>query len=129
MCAEETDATSREASSAIWPSRMLIKRCAWLATSTACVTQMNVRWWSRLSCNMRSMIPWPVLLSSAPVGSSVQTRAGCVARARAIATRCRCPPESSAGRWRHPIEQSDLFESDQGTLASLFCAHPTDEQR
>ena len=39
----------------------------------------------------------PVLLSSAPVGSSHSSRSGCLAMARAMATRCCSPPESSAG--------------------------------
>ena len=37
--------------------------------------------------------------SRLPVGSSAKTTAGSVTSARAIATRCCWPPESSAGRW------------------------------
>ena len=39
-------------------------------------------------------------LSRLPVGSSAKTMAGLVTSARAIATRCCWPPESSPGRWR-----------------------------
>ena len=35
--------------------------------------------------------------SSIEIGSSASTTFGSTARARAIATRCRCPPESSCG--------------------------------
>ena len=37
--------------------------------------------------------------SSAPVGSSAKSSAGSFASARAMATRCFCPPESSFGSW------------------------------
>ena len=40
----------------------------------------------------------PVALSSAPVGSSAKMILGFLTSARAIATRCSCPPESSFGR-------------------------------
>ena len=40
------------------------------------------------------------LVSRLPVGSSAKTTAGRVTSARAAATRCCCPPESSAGRCR-----------------------------
>ena len=40
----------------------------------------------------------PVAWSRLPVGSSASTIAGCPTRARAIATRCRSPPDSWVGR-------------------------------
>ena len=40
----------------------------------------------------------PEAASRAAVGSSASTSAGWLTRARAIATRCRWPPESRAGR-------------------------------
>ena len=49
------------------------------------VEQLRRRWLSRL-----------------PVGSSASSNAGLVTSARAIATRCRWPPESSAGPRRRP---------------------------
>ena len=45
------------------------------------------------------MMPRPVSESSWPVGSSAISTCGRLARARAIATRCCSPPDSSYGRW------------------------------
>ena len=45
------------------------------------------------------MISWLRWVSRLPVGSSASSTAGSVTMARAIATRCCCPPESSAGVW------------------------------
>ena len=42
---------------------------------------------------------WPVRVSRLPVGSSANTIAAAPSSARAIATRWRSPPESSAGGW------------------------------
>ena len=42
--------------------------------------------------------PPPVFESRLPVGSSAKTTVGCATSERAIATRCCCPPDSSAGR-------------------------------
>src|SRR5437763_17160324 len=50
-----------------------------------------------LSSRMSSMIDAPVVLSRLPVGSSASTIAGRPTRARAMATRCRSPPESLVG--------------------------------
>ena len=57
---------------------------------------------SRCMRRIRAMISAPVWLSRLAVGSSASTSRGVVARARAIATRWRWPPESCAGRlfWR-----------------------------
>ena len=44
------------------------------------------------------MISFPVLESKFPVGSSASKMDGRFTSARATATRCRCPPESSLGR-------------------------------
>ena len=41
----------------------------------------------------------PLALSRLPVGSSARSRSGSVTRARAMATRCCCPPDSSVGSW------------------------------
>src|SRR5262245_7004257 len=51
-----------------------------------------------LSFSSRARIDWPVALSRLPVGSSASTMAGRPASARAIATRCRSPPDSCGGR-------------------------------
>ena len=43
-------------------------------------------------------------VSRFPVGSSARRTAGFVTMARAMATRCCCPPESSPGEWvSHPV--------------------------
>jgi len=42
-------------------------------------------------------ISWPAAVSTAPVGSSASSTAGELISARAIATRCRSPPDSRAG--------------------------------
>ena len=52
---------------------------------------------------------WPVAESRLPVGSSASTIAGWPASARAIATRCRSPPDSWVGRaaslWPRPTRR------------------------
>ena len=66
----------------------------------------------------------PVLLSSAPVGSSARMIAGSFAIARAIATRCFCPPESSFG-WcsmRSPIPTRS--KSSSARCVRFFCGTP-----
>ncbi len=65
--------------------------------SGSCVTISTVMPWSRLSASSRPMISWLRWVSRLPVGSSASTTAGWVTMARAIATRCCWPPESSAG--------------------------------
>src|SRR6266508_3480243 len=70
-------------------------------TRGSCVENKNVTPFSRLSRCMRSMICSLVFESRFAVGSSARTSSGCVMSARAMATRCRWPPESSSGRcWR-----------------------------
>ena len=53
---------------------------------------------SRTAVRMNDRISAPVRESRLPVGSSAKTISGRLARARATATRCCCPPESSDGR-------------------------------
>ncbi len=50
------------------------------------------------SCSSSRTTSSPVVWSRLPVGSSARISAGCMIVARAIATRCRCPPESWSGR-------------------------------
>ena len=78
------------------PSRMWITRCARMAMSASCVTTTMVFPWLHKRSN-RPMISLPVTLSSAPVGSSASRMEGLFTSARATATRCRWPPESSLG--------------------------------
>ena len=58
-----------------------------------------------LSSWRRAMTSAPAWLSRLPVGSSARIRAGSVTSARATATRCCWPPDSSVGSWssRSPI--------------------------
>src|SRR5713226_4231148 len=82
----------------ILPSRMKMLRCACCAISCSCVTRMIVfpcRWRFAKS----AIISSPVFESRFPVGSSASTIDGEFTSARAIATRCLCPPESSLGLW------------------------------
>ena len=52
----------------------------------------------RFSAWKSAMISTLVRVSRLPVGSSARINAGSLIRARAMATRCCCPPESWAGR-------------------------------
>ena len=78
------------------PSSRRTTRVAKLATSSSCVISTIVRPAS-LSSTSRRMTSSVDTLSSAPVGSSARIIAGLVTSARAIATRCCWPPESSLG--------------------------------
>lgn len=55
--------------------------------------------------------------SRAPKGSSRSSRRGWEASARASATRCRCPPDSCAGR-RGPTSGSSISSSSSLTLCT-----------
>ena len=57
---------------------------------------------------------WPVAWSRLPVGSSASTMAGLPTRARAMATRWRCPPESWVGRAWGRLVQADQGEGVEG---------------
>src|SRR5206468_2465359 len=59
-----------------------------------------------------------------PVGSSANTTPGRATRARAIATRCCWPPESSAGRWsrrsaRSTARRSDSIQAESGVSPAM----------
>ena len=71
---------------------------AWLAATASWVT-MTIVWPNRSTADrMNVRISPPVRLSRLPVGSSAKISCGLDARARATATRCCWPPESSLGR-------------------------------
>jgi len=53
---------------------------------------------ARWSWSIRARMDCPVAWSRFPVGSSASTMAGWPTKARAMATRWRCPPESWVGR-------------------------------
>ena len=78
------------------PSFMRTMRSAAAATSSSWVTIRIVwpPWWRRRNSSITS---WPPSESRAPVGSSASRRVGSLARARAMARRWRCPPESEPG--------------------------------
>ena len=82
------------------PSSSWMRRGHRSATACSCVmtTMVAPR---RCSSSISAMICCPVALSRFPVGSSASTIAGEPTSARAIATRCRSPPDSCVGReWR-----------------------------
>src|SRR3989454_7616450 len=83
-------------SRSILPSRRWIWRRACAAMSCSWVTRRIVWPWSCSSSNSR-MISSPVAESRFPVGSSASRMLGSFTSARAIATPCRCPPDSSFG--------------------------------
>ena len=78
-----------------WISRM---RSACAAIRGSCVETIAAtpRWCT--SAAIRDIIASALVLSSWPVGSSAISRRGSLARARAMPSRCCCPPESSPGR-------------------------------
>src|SRR3954464_690736 len=90
-------ATSRPGPSAMTrPSTMRTARGQRAASLGSWVTRMMVLPFLR-SSRKRPTISSPVRLSRLPVGSSASSKEGCVTSARAMATRCFWPPESSAG--------------------------------
>ena len=70
------------------------------------LTAMELSWVMRTTVSPSRFSFWrkestsrPVRESSAPVGSSARMTEGLPARARAMETRCCCPPESWLGRF------------------------------
>ena len=72
-------------------SAIAAARASWVTITIVC-PRSATEWRSS------SRISAPVFESRFPVGSSANTTSGCETSARAIATRCCWPPESSAGR-------------------------------
>src|SRR5262249_15591252 len=86
--------------SAVTPSCPLFRCRVCLARAAACgscVTMMMVLPCFSLSACSRSRISSPALRSRSPVGSSHNSSVGSDTMARAMPTRCSCPPESSRG--------------------------------
>src|SRR6185437_9426796 len=79
------------------PERRRATRPQRTASETSCVTNTSVLPRFAWPAKRRSMICLPVSSSRLPVGSSATTIAGSGTNARATATRCCSPPESSAG--------------------------------
>ena len=59
------------------------------------------------------MISALVFESRLPVGSSARMIEGFVTRARAMATLCRCPPDSSLGLWEARSSRSTARRADR----------------
>lgn len=67
------------------------------AVARSCVMNTYVRSRSRLSSSISSSTRARTLMSSAATGSSATTNFGSVINARAITSRCFCPPDRSSG--------------------------------
>ena len=80
------------------PSRTMATRSAYAAIRASWVTMTTVAPCSRASPVIRSITFSPVSESSDPVGSSAKITFGARASARATATRCPSPPDSSPVR-------------------------------
>ena len=78
------------------PSDILRIRVAYSSASCELCVTMTIRWSFEISFSS-SITSTPLSLSSAPVGSSARMISGLLTMARAIATRCICPPESCDG--------------------------------
>ena len=82
---------------------------------------MNVIPTSRWSCLSSICISWRSLRSSAPSGSSRSSTVGWLTRARARATRCCCPPDSSHVRRRsYPLSRTSSSASPTRRASSAF---------
>ena len=79
------------------PSETVTIRSALAPIAGSWVTTTSV-WPAALTSSNSSMTDSAVAESRLPVGSSAHTTAGSATSARAIATRCCSPPDSSAGR-------------------------------
>lgn len=103
------------------PSNNLTNLCVFFAMFSSCVTMIMVVPSLLFSSNNMSMISFPIALSRFPVGSSARMISGSPTIARAIATRCFCPPESCVGKWRmrllKPTFSKACVASDLRSLA------------
>ena len=76
------------------PSAMRMMFCAFLASSMLCVTSTTLLPMAQIS-RSSFMTSAPLTESRLPVGSSAKTISGSCTSARAMETRCFCPPDSS----------------------------------
>ena len=74
----------------------------------------------RLMRSSSRMMPTLVCGSRLPVGSSAIRIIGRLTNARAMATRCCSPPESSSG-WRFSLPLSPTRSSTSGTTLAIWC--------
>ena len=70
------------------------------------------------------MMSVPDVVSRFPVGSSARTMSGSIARARAMATRCIWPPESSVGLWSIRSPRPTLSRSSATFARRTFGGTP-----
>ena len=103
--------------------------CAYSAAFGSCVTMMMVLPWSRLSCCSRARISSADCRSRSPVGSSQTSSVGSDTMARAIATRCCCPPDSSLGLCAERVREPDQLQRDAGVALALRAPKPGQQQR
>jgi hypothetical protein len=96
------------------PSSIRTTRSANSLRRPSCVTMTTARARSCARLRIISMTLRPVRESSAAVGSSASTISGSPASARAMATRCFCPPLRSAGK--------ELYFSPNATCSSSSAA-------
>ena len=80
------------------------------------VTTSNVFRFSRTSASSKSITAPPARESRLPVGSSAKMMLGSLINARAMATRCCSPPESSTWQVVHPVAEADLAQRLRGPL-------------
>ncbi len=96
-------------------------RSAIEAARASCVTITIVWPYASTESRSRSRISPPVFESRLPVGSSAKRIVGRVTSARAMATRCCSPPESSDGRWsRRPERPVFASSSSSHALSGLL---------
>src|SRR5207302_3769738 len=115
MTASTSAAVVCWSSRTISPSARKRMRSAIAAAPGSCVTMTVV--WPKVSTESRTRVRISPLVAESrlPVGSSAKTTVGRETRARAIATRCCWPPESSLGRW--------LFRSARPTFVISSSYH------
>ena len=110
------------------PSRTCTRRSPRAPMARSWVTITRV-WPAACTSKSSSSTASAVWLSRLPVGSSAHTIAGSDTRARAIATRCCSPPDSSVGRCVGPVAEPDPVEHGEGPVASLPGTDAGHEQR
>ena len=75
---------------------------------------------------------WETIIGSRPrVGSSISSRSGFMARVRAMAVRCRCPPLIWAGNWsrRGAIPKRSSDPAAEGGIARAYHRFSDDQVR
>ena len=106
-------ARSGPVSETIMPSRISTVRLACAATPGSCVMRITVWPWLARSFS-KAITSSPLLESSAPVGSSARMMSPPFISARAIETRCCCPPDKLVRPVGHPVAESELGQKRGG---------------